>query len=90
MNKTEFYSELSSIIGCSEEKISALSNSLIVHMVNELDNGSRLEIENFGNFEVIKNDMYIVDDKKLMEKKLYPPKLEICFTSENDHSDNLE
>ena len=75
MNNKEFIAELSRRLGYTVKDAS----SLMVALVDELEDENVIAIQNIGSFEVRKKQERVVVNPATQQRMLVPPKLVINF-----------
>lgn len=83
MNNKEFTSELSNRLGYTIKDTSELISSLLVGMIQELEEGNIITIQGFGNFEVRKKIERISINPATKQRMLIPPKLVLTYKPSN-------
>jgi len=79
MNNKEFISELSRRLGYTVKDVTTVTDSLIACIIQDLQEGKNVTIQNFGTFEVKKKMERISVNPLTKQRFLVPPKLNLCF-----------
>lgn len=79
MNHKEFISLLSKDLGTSVKDTSEIVNRIVSAMIDELQKGNTVNIQDFGTFEVRKKMERISVIPSTQQRVLVPPKLTLTF-----------
>ena len=79
MNNKQLIAELSKQLNRNETDVLALLDGLSYVFRDRLSNLDSIAIPGFGEFNVIKEDEYILVDKESGKKLLYPPCMKVKF-----------
>lgn len=79
MNNKEFIAELSRRTGYSNKDTTLLVSSVLNFMVQELQEGNTVSLQNFGIFEVKKKMERITFNPTTQQRLLIPPKLVLSY-----------
>ncbi|MBR2359471.1 MAG: HU family DNA-binding protein [Bacteroidaceae bacterium] len=79
MNHKEFISLLSKDLGTSVKDTSEVVNRIVSAMIDELQKGNTVNIQDFGTFEVKKKMERISVIPSTQQRVLVPPKLTLTF-----------
>ena len=79
MNHKEFISVLSKDLGISAKETSEVVNLIVSAMIDELQKGNIVNIQDFGTFEVRKKMERISVIPSTQQRVLVPPKLTLTF-----------
>lgn len=79
MNNKEFIAELSRRTGYSNKDTTLLVSSVLNFMVQELQEGNTVSLQNFGTFEVKKKMERITFNPTTQQRLLIPPKLVLSY-----------
>ena len=79
MNHKEFISILSKDLGTSAKGTSEVVNRIVSAMIDELQKGNTVNIQDFGTFEVKKKMERISVIPSTQQRVLVPPKLTLTF-----------
>lgn len=79
MNHKELISILSKDLGTSVKDTSEVVNRIVSAMINELQKGNTVNIQDFGTFEVKKKMERISVIPSTQQRVLVPPKLTLTF-----------
>ena len=79
MNHKEFISILSKDLGTSTKDTSEVVNRIVSAMIDELQKGNTVNIQDFGTFEVKKKMERISVIPSTQQRVLVPPKLTLTF-----------
>ena len=90
MNNKEFTSELAERLGYTIKDTSALMNSLLSSMTQELEEGNVIAIQGFGSFEVKKKAERISINPASKQRMLVPPKLVLSYRPSNTLKDKFK
>ncbi len=83
MNNKEFIAELSRRTGYSNKDTTLLVSSVLNFMVQELQEGNTVSLQNFGTFEVKKKMERITFNPTTQQRLLIPPKLVLSYKPSN-------
>lgn len=83
MNNKEFTTELSQRLGISSKETTQTIESLMLGLVEELQNDKSVTIQGFGSFEVKKKAERISVNPTTKERMLVPPKLVLSYKPSN-------
>lgn len=83
MNNKEFISELASRLGYSINYTSKLSDAFLNEIVEQLEEGSSVSVQNFGVFEVKKKAERVSVNPVTKQRMLVPPKLAVNYKPHN-------
>lgn len=90
MNNKEFTSELANRLGYTIKDTSELISSLLVEMIQELEEGNMIAIQGFGTFEVKKKAERISIHPSTKLRMLVPPKLVLSYKPSNTLKDKFK
>ena len=79
MNHKEFISILSKDLDISAKDTSEIVNRIVSEMIDELQKGNTVIIQDFGTFEVMKKMERISVIPSTQQRVLVPPKLTLTF-----------
>jgi len=79
LNNKEFISELSKRLGFTVKETSALVDSTVSAMLDELQENNTIAIQGFGTFEVKKKSERISVNPVTQLRMLVPPKLVLSY-----------
>lgn len=79
MNNKEFIAELSRRLGYTVKDTTTVTDSFITRMIQDLQEGKTVTLQNFGTFEVKKKMERISVNPLTKQRFLVPPKLSLCF-----------
>lgn len=83
MNNKEFIAELSRKTGYTNKDTTRLVSSVLNFMVQELQEGNTVSLQNFGIFEVKKKMERITFNPTTQQRLLIPPKLVLSYKPSN-------
>lgn len=83
MNNKEFIAELSRRTGYSNKDTTLLVSSVLNFMVQELQEGNTVSLQNFGTFEVKKKMERITFNPTTQQRLLIPPRLVLSYKPSN-------
>lgn len=83
MNNKEFIAELSRKTGYTNKDTTRLVSSVLNFMVQELQKGNTVSLQNFGIFEVKKKMERITFNPTTQQRLLIPPKLVLSYKPSN-------
>lgn len=79
MNNKEFIAALSQRTGYSQSDTQKMVNNLLNEMGDRFQEGSCMQVPNFGNFEIKKKLERVVVNPSTLQRMLVPPKLVLNF-----------
>lgn len=79
MNNKEFIAALAQRSGYSQADTQKMVNNLLNEMSDHFQEGSTLQVPNFGSFEIKKKLERVVVNPSTQQRMLVPPKLVLNF-----------
>lgn len=77
-------------LGMSNKEIQNLTNIFVSELADNMEDGSILSVQGFGNFEVKKKLERIVVNPTTKQRMLVPPKLALSFKPSSILKDKLK
>lgn len=90
MNNKDYISQMSAKLGISGKEVQQLTNTLLGEFADQMEDGSSLSIQGFGNFEVKKKMERVLVNPTTKLRMLVPPKLVLSFKPSTTLKDKLK
>ena len=90
MNNKEYIAELSRRLGYSQESTQRMVRSVLESVALKFDEGESVAVPEFGVFEIKKRMERIVTNPTNGQRMLVPPKIVVCFKSDQALKDMMK
>ena len=90
MNNKDYLSRMAEKLEMSTKEVQQLTNACVNEFADNMEDGSTLSVQGFGNFEVKKKLERIVVNPTSKQRMLVPPKLALSFKPSATLKDKLK
>ena len=90
MNNKDYISRMAAKLEMNAKDVQKLTNTFLSELADNMEDGSSLTIQGFGNFEVKKKLERILINPTTKQKMLVPPKLALSFKASTTLKDKLK
>lgn len=90
MNNKEFINKMAERLDMPAKEVQKLVAALTDEIANQMEDGSVLAIQGFGNFEVRKKLERVLINPTTKQRMLVPPKLVLSFKPGNTLKDRVK